>query len=82
MKLGDNLPGQFLHMRKSALGVCLIEPKIEIYYLGIKPHAGSKISKWELTRVVDIYDEIVSSDSGLPKKLRRKEEKITHWKEG
>ena len=45
MKLGDNLPRKCLHVRKSALGVGLIEAKTEIDYLGIKPHAGSKISK-------------------------------------
>ena len=45
MKLGDNMPRKLLHVKKSALGFGLIEPKTEIDYLGIKPHAGSKISK-------------------------------------
>ena len=38
MGLGDNFPGKSLHVKKSALGVGLIEPKTVIDYLDYKIH--------------------------------------------
>ena len=35
MGLGDKFPRKFLHVKKSVLGVGLIEPKTVIYYLAI-----------------------------------------------
>ena len=41
IKLGDKLTGKFLCVRKSELGVDLIEPKTEIDYLSIQLNVGN-----------------------------------------
>ena len=58
-----------------------IEPKTEIVYLVINLHIGNKRSKGEFRSVINVDEEIISVDSGLPKKVRRNEAKIRHWKE-
>ena len=75
MGLGDNFPMKLLHVKKSSLGVGLIEPKTAIDYLAIKLHVGNKRSKGELTSVININEEISAEDSGLPKKVRRIEKR-------
>ena len=43
-------------MRKSALGVGFIEPKIEIDYLVIKLCTGSEMEKVKLSSVINIHE--------------------------
>ena len=82
MILRDNLPSKLLYVRKPALEVGLIEPKIVIDYLAIKLHVGNKISTGELKSVINTHEEIVPIYSGLPNNVRGKEAKIRYWKEG
>ena len=81
IKLGDNFPRKLSYVRKSALGVGLIEPKIAIDYLAIKLYEGNKRSKGELETVISTHEETCLVDSGLQKKVRRNEIKLRHWKE-
>ena len=81
IRLGDNLPRNLLCVRKSALGVILIEPKIAIDYLKIKLCTGSERLTGELTSVMSVHEETGLIDSRLPKNSRIKEVKIIHWKE-
>ena len=82
MMLDDAFPGNFSIMKKTALGVGLIEPKTTIDYLAIKMHYENKRAKVELTSGNKIHEEISPIDSGLLKHTIRKAEKIRHWKEG
>ena len=50
MGLGNNFPRKLLYVKKSALGIGLIEPKMVIDSLALNFHAGNKISKGELKR--------------------------------
>ena len=70
MGLGNNFPRKLLHVKKSALGVGLIEPKTVIDSLALNFHAGNKRSKGELKKVIGTNEEISSEDSGLPTKVR------------
>ena len=78
MKLGDNFPRKLLHMKKSASGVGLIEPKTVIDSLSLKLCVGNKISKGELKRVTSMHEEISAEDSGLPTKMRRNDCEIKY----
>ena len=69
-------------LKKLVLWVGLIEPKTVIDYLSIKLHAGNKISKGELTRVINIHEDMSEDDSGLPIRVRRKKIKFKYWKVG
>ena len=82
MGLGDKFPRKLSHAKKSALGVGLIEPATVIYHLVIKLHVGNKISKGELTSVINMYEEISEEDSGLPNEVRRKKVRLKCWKSG
>ena len=76
MALGDNFPRKFLHAKKSALGVGSIAQETVIDYLSIKLHIGNKRSKSELTSVLNVHEEISSEHSGLPRRVKRKTEKL------
>ena len=78
MGLRDNFPRKLLHVKKSALGVGLIEPETEIYCLAIKSHMGNKRSKGELTNIISTHEEISEDDSDLLRIVRRKKGKIKH----
>ena len=67
IRLSNTLPRKLLHVRNSALGVGLIEPKIKIDYLAIKLHIRNES---ELISLINIYKEMRSIDSGLPKIAR------------
>ena len=82
MRLGDNFPRKLLYVKKSALGVGLIEPATVIDYLAIKLYVGNKRAKGELTSVINIHEEISQEDSGLPRRARRKQGTIKYWKAG
>ena len=82
MRLGDNFPRKLLHVKKSALGVGLIEPATVIDYLAIKLYVGNKRAKGELTSVINIHEEISQEDSGLPRRARRQQGTIKYWKAG
>ena len=71
-----------MHVKKSALGVGLIEPATVIDYLTIKSHIVNKRSKGELTSVINRHEEISEEDSGLPRKVRRNQGRFKHWKSG
>ena len=81
MGLGDNFREFFCMLTKSALGVGLSEPQTEIDYLAIKLHAGSKISKGELTSVMNMHEKISEHDNGLPRKVRKRKENLSVRKE-
>ena len=78
MWLGDNFPRKLLCVKKSALGVGLIEPKMVIDSLALELCSGNNRSKGELKRVSNMHEEISAEDSGLPKKVRRNECEINY----
>ena len=82
MRLGDKFPTKLLYVKKSALGVGLMEPATVIDYLAIKLCVGNKRSKGDLTRVINAHKEISEEDSGLPTKVRRNQGRLKHWKSG
>ena len=48
MKLGNKFPRKLLHVRKSALGIGLVEPNTVMDSLALKLRVGNKRSKGEL----------------------------------
>ena len=82
MGLGDNFLRKLLFVKKSVLGVGLIEPKNVIDYLAIKLHVGKKRSKGELTTTTNTHEEISEDDSGITIRVRRKKGKFKHQKVG
>ena len=70
MKLGDRFPRKLLHVRKSELGIGLVEPNSVMCSLALKSRLGNKRSEGELTSVIKCHEELISDDSGLPEKVR------------
>ena len=56
MRLGDKFPRKLLHVKKSVLGIGLIEPETVMDWLAIKLHVENKRSKGDLTRVTNAHE--------------------------
>ena len=82
MRLGDKFPTKLLYVKKSALGVGLIEPETVMDYLAMKLCVGNERSKSDLTRVTNTHEEISEEDSGLPNKVIRNKGRLRHWNSG
>ena len=80
MGLGDNFPRKVLHVKKSALGLGLTEPQTTVDHLVIKSCTGNKRSKVKWTNMMSMHKEISEDDSRLPRIVRRKKDKLKHWK--
>ena len=69
-------------MRKSALGIGLVEPNTVMDSLALKLCLGNKRSKGELTSMIKHHEELSLNDSGLPENVRRNVCNLIHWKVG
>ena len=67
-------------LKKSALGVGLFEPETAIECLEIKSLVGKKMSKDDLTSVLNMHEDDSEDDSELPIRVRRKKVKFKNWK--
>ena len=82
LRLGDNLPKKLLHVKKSCLGVGLIETITVIETLSIKTHAGNKGLQCEVRLILLAQEECSFLDSGMAKEGRKRNMNKNNWKEG
>ena len=62
-----NLPPKLLHVRKSTLGVGLIELNTAIDVLALKLHARNKENEATFSKVIAMHEELSVNDGGLNK---------------